>query len=46
MNGFGELYYPNRKVYKGMFFNDLKDGQGEMVYPDGKKYVGNWKNNK
>lgn len=40
MEGYGEMFYSNGRVYKGQFENDVKCGEGEMRYPDGKVYRG------
>lgn len=39
MNGLGTLTYPDGRVYRGEFKNDLKDGEGTLTWPDGKKFT-------
>ena len=46
--GYGEIFYgkdDNRESYKGMYWNDLKNGYGVMKYKDGKIEKGVFKNN-
>jgi hypothetical protein len=36
MNGYGELFYEDGRVYKGHFLHDQKHGQGIYVWTNGK----------
>jgi hypothetical protein len=42
MNGRGTFKWPDGRVYKGDYVNDMKQGEGEMKWADGRKYVGSW----
>jgi len=36
MNGYGELFYEDGRVYKGEFLHDLKHGKGIYIWTNGK----------
>ena len=46
MNGYGELFYEDGRVYKGHFLHDQKHGQGIYVWTNGKQYDGGWREGK
>ena len=46
MNGEGELYYEDGRIFKGMYLNDLKQGYGKCFFPDGKIMEGYWEKGK
>ena len=46
MDGEGEFYWPDGKVYIGHYLQDEKSGFGEMRWPNGQIYKGLWKNGK
>lgn len=46
MHGYGEFKWPDGRVYKGSYKDDLKDGHGLFEWPDGRKYLGNWEKGK
>jgi hypothetical protein len=40
---FGELSYPDGRVYRGEWRDDQLNGEGEMIWPDGRLYSGAFK---
>jgi len=40
---FGELSYPDGRVYRGEWRDDQLNGEGEMLWPDGRLYRGTFK---
>ena len=42
--GNGTLTYPDGRVYKGAFKDNLPNGNGSMTYPDGRVENGIWQN--
>jgi len=38
MEGFGELRWPNGKVYFGNFLKGNMHGKGKLLYQNGEKY--------
>ncbi len=42
MSGQGEFHWPDRRIYKGSFVKDKKNGMGTIIYRDGRKEVGYW----
>ena len=46
MDGEGEMHWPqDRKVYKGQFKDDKREGYGVLSWKDGRVYEGEWKQN-
>jgi hypothetical protein len=46
MHGHGVFEWPDRRKYKGEYYDDKKSGYGIFKWPDGRKYKGNWLNGK
>lgn len=46
MNGWGEFKWPDGRIYRGYYKNDIKDGEGEFTIDENTKYKGGWKNGK
>jgi hypothetical protein len=47
MNGYGEMYWTDGKVYKGFFEGDKRKGFGVFVWNiRNKVYIGYWEDNK
>jgi len=46
MNGKGTFSWPDKRLYKGSYVDDKKEGYGEFTWPNGRKYKGAWKNGK
>jgi hypothetical protein len=40
--GYGVYEWSSGNVYKGNFFDDLRNGYGEMQWADGRYYIGMW----
>ena len=44
MHGYGTFTWPNGRIFKGNYVEDVKTGYGEFAWPDGREYKGNWAN--
>jgi hypothetical protein len=44
MFGYGEMTYPNGKMYKGYWRDDTRHGEGSMHSPHGTIFSGIWDN--
>ena len=38
LDGYGKYIYEDGSIYKGYFYNGVKEGQGEFVFLDGRNY--------
>lgn len=41
-HGYGIFTWNAGNIYKGNYFEDLREGYGEMYWTDGSYYKGNW----
>jgi hypothetical protein len=47
MNGYGEFYWKDGKIYVGYYLNDKKEGFGIYYWPNlNRTYIGFWKDGK
>lgn len=43
--GYGEMYWIDGSIYKGLWVQGVQNGIGLMVFPDGNQKVGLFENN-